>query len=227
MNLTTAHPALTEKRSIHPKRVFDAGDYKSKIFKPAALNNKLGNGNNIITKGKWIMLPMFYLTLEERATCPTDCHHWRGCYGNNMAFSHRFKPGKNLEDRLSEELEILSKKNQKGFVIRLHVLGDFYSKEYVQFWINSLQKYPNLNVFGYTARHDCEIGKLVSVMNTKFPRRSKIRQSFKSNTEKEFTALETPNYNSITCPQQTGKTDSCTTCSLCWEINRPIHFLSH
>ncbi|MBY0515046.1 MAG: hypothetical protein K2P78_14230, partial [Gemmataceae bacterium] len=36
-------------------------------------------------KGYWI----YTLSLEERATCPTSCEHWRSCYGNAMPFAKR------------------------------------------------------------------------------------------------------------------------------------------
>jgi hypothetical protein len=41
----------------------------------------------------------------------------------------------------------------------LHVLGDFYSADYVRFWTRALKAFPALHVFGFTA-HDpkSEIG---------------------------------------------------------------------
>src|SRR5262249_24811065 len=33
------------------------------------------------------------LTLEERATCPTTCRHWRDCYGNKMHRAQRWQRG--------------------------------------------------------------------------------------------------------------------------------------
>lgn len=226
MNLTPNHAAILEERSIHQKRIFDPVSYTGKLLKSVANNKKLGNGSNVITKGKWSSFPMFSLTLEERKTCPNNCHHYRDCYGNGMAFAHRFKHGKDLEARVWSELEELSNEHKRGFVIRLHVLGDFYSKDYVSFWINALRNFRNLSIFGYTARKDCDIGNAILGMNQAFPIRSRIRQSHKD-TSISFVAVEIPNKDSITCPEQTGKTSSCINCSLCWESNRPIHFLNH
>jgi hypothetical protein len=50
-------------------------------------NVKIGRD---VRKGKlfrnyWI----FSLSFEERATCPSNCHHWTECYGNAMPFAKR------------------------------------------------------------------------------------------------------------------------------------------
>jgi hypothetical protein len=39
-----------------------------------------------------------------------------------------------------------------GFMVRLHVLGDFYSTDYVQLLAVALTAFPALHVFGFTAR---------------------------------------------------------------------------
>jgi hypothetical protein len=33
--------------------------------------------------------------------------------------------------------------------------------------------------------------------------------------------------DSILCPEQVGKTESCSTCGLCWQSERRIAFLQH
>ena len=226
MRLKPTHPALSEARTIHTKKVIDPATYKGNVLKSVADNIKLGNGSNVIVKGKWTGFPMVSLTLEERATCPRTCHHWVDCYGNGMAFGHRFKAGKALEDKIQEELSILAFKHRKGFVVRLHVLGDFYSVEYVEFWQRMLSMFPQLHIFGYTARSNDPIGYNIAFLNAWFADRCWIRSS-KKESEHGMAAIEIPNANSITCPQQLGKTDACITCGLCWSIKKPIHFVNH
>lgn len=227
MKLKPNHPAAIEGRSIHPKSLKDPVN----VLKSVASNKKLGNGSQWITKGKWRGMPMFSLTLEERATCPRTCHHWQDCYGNNMAFAHRFPAGKQLEDRLRVEVAELARIHKNGFVVRLHVLGDFYSREYVNLWDELLFEYPNLKVFGYTARTELDpIGSRIFEMaryyTKSYESRFAIRQSMKDAVI-PWSAVETPNEHSITCPEQTGKTQACITCGLCWSVRRPIHFLNH
>lgn len=226
MKLKPNHPALSEARTIHKTRVFDPVDYTGQLLKSVAANKKLGNGSNVITKGKWRGMPMYSLTLEERDTCPKTCHHWADCYGNGMAFGHRFRAGMSLENELRAELQYLAKKHPHGFVIRLHVLGDFYSQRYVKLWDEALRAYPNLRIFGYSARHSDDIGFEIRLLNLHHRERCWIRFSHKESTE-QLSAVEIPNEESITCPQQQGKTDACITCGLCWAVSAPIHFLSH
>lgn len=229
MRLKTDHPALSENRTIHRHAVKNVSDYKGKIFKPASENKKLGNGDRTILKGAWRGMPMYSLTLEERATCPDTCFHWRDCYGNGMAFAHRFKAGKDLENRIRAELSELAGHYPFGFVIRLHVLGDFYSVDYVDLWTDALIQYPNLRIFGYTARDGNDaIGFGVAMMGVLFPDRCWIRQSVKVAPHPiGIYATAEPGNKSITCPQQLGKTRSCLTCALCWSVNLPIHFVNH
>ena len=61
-----------------------------------------------------------------------------------------------MEARLEREIEVLDVRHGGGFVVRLHVLGDFYSVEYVGLWRRLLRQYPTLRVFGYTARIDAK-----------------------------------------------------------------------
>jgi hypothetical protein len=115
------------------------------VLKPGSDNIKLGG---FVSAKKFNGFKIYQLTLIERETCPASCTHWRDCYGNGMPFSHRFRPGKELENRIEWELD---HKRNEAMLIRLHVLGDFYSPEYVEFWGNMLANHQNVAVFGYTA----------------------------------------------------------------------------
>lgn len=226
MKLNPSHPALSEARSIHLRMIRSPLDAKN-VLKEVTRNSKLGNGSKWITKGKWRAMPMFSLTLQERDTCPRTCHHWDDCYGNNMAFAHRIAKGNALEDKLREEIATLALYYPNGFVIRLHVLGDFYSLQYVELWADLLTRYQNLHIFGYTARKDCPIGIAIDVLNSGlWGDRVWIRKSMKESFH-GLSAVEIPSPVAITCPQQTGKTKACITCGLCWSVTRPIHFLNH
>jgi len=129
MKLKPGHPALTEARTIHPRT--RKLPFEGQVIKAVANNGKLGKGSSVITKGKWRGMPMFSITLEERATCPSTCMRWAECFGNGMAFAHRFQHGPDLEAKIKAEVEYLAKIYPHGFVIRLHILGDFYSQAYV------------------------------------------------------------------------------------------------
>lgn len=210
---TTLFPS-TRKRSVDVLRILKSGHNSRKIGKR-------------VTKGKWRGFPIYTLTLTERETCPRACEHWLSCYGNHMPFAERLLPGRRLEQQLWGELETLNARHSEGFVVRLHVLGDFYSRAYVQFWARSLDVFPALHVFGYTARRDAigaEIRQLAVTRWSRFAVRS-------SGIDKpEFGAVtiekgETTQH--VVCPAQTGKTECCATCGFCWHSQRTVAFERH
>lgn len=227
MRLKPEHPALSEARTIHTKYVFDAADYEFDILKKANNIKLLEKGIKVITKGIWKDLPIYTLTLEERATCSSDCEHWDDCYGNNVGMAHRFKANQALMDKMEIQLESISKKNPLGFVIRLHILGDFYSMEYVWWWSDMLERYPHMRIYGYTRWHPhTPIGMQVDVLRKIHPDRFKIRFSNLPSDNLSANSEEITS-EGITCPVQVNKTKSCGTCGLCWTTKKPIRFLTH
>jgi len=210
--------------SIYQKSLRDPGS--ARLLKPGSNNAKLGFK---ITSPKWKGKRLYSLTLEERTTCPESCHHWDDCYGNNMPFAHRFKTA-NIDLFLEREIEELMQKHKEGIVIRLHVLGDFFSVEYVLFWQEMLFKHPNLCLFGYTAREEDEyIGKAIMLLNSRFSDRCVIRssRSKEANSYWKYAAEESFEGASFLCPEQTGKLPSCAACGLCWSVPKTVKFLSH
>ena len=209
------------------KSVKPVPDNHVMMLKSGGNNKKLGRR---IKKGPWANAPIFSLTLTERDTCPTSCHHWNDCYGNNMPFATRYSVAdySAFSDRLESELETLFKKHDK-VAVRLHVLGDFFSTQYVTFWDEMLCKFPGLLIWGYTAR-TCDIGKRLQRLNQTYPERCVIRWSRNNNSDsadKRYAADESFEGTSFTCPEQTGKTDSCATCGACWQSTLTVKFLSH
>lgn len=229
MKLKVDHPALFEARTIHAKALHEVTP-TSRVLKSAAENGKVGKGAGIITRGRLSGQPLFSLTLEERATCPRDsCERWAECYGNATPFAHRFAHGPELEKKLREEVAELARTYRHGFVIRLHILGDFYSIGYVEMWNELMAKYPMMTIYGYTARIvGTPIGNAIAALRIQNPNRFWVRfsQSIKYNGGANIFAAK-EGTEGITCPEQTGKTESCLTCGLCWSINSTIIFLDH
>ena len=231
MKLTASHPALTEARTIHVGSIRQVTP-QSVLLKPAADNAKLGKGQSTIRKGAWRGMPLFTLTLPERSTCPSDCLRWEECYGNGMAFAHRWQPSPEFEAKLEQEIATLARFYPHGFVIRLHILGDFYSVQYVGLWFAMLAKHSNLHVFGYTARHGHDpiwtmLHRVRVVYGDRFWIRQSRNQSYDRNQPELIYAAQEGTAYAITCPEQTGKSESCLTCGLCWAINTTIEFIDH
>ena len=213
--------------TVYPKSIKSPLVPSYQVLKKGSNNKKLGFK---ITSNKWEGKNLYSLTLTERDTCPESCHHWEDCYGNNMPFAHRFST-LGLVQAVEEQIETLVKKHPKGIVIRLHVLGDFYSFDYVRFWEDMLLKFPTLCVFGYTAReHDSVIGAYIQFLNIEYRERFVIRFSRSNETKRIglwYAAEETFTGPAFTCPEQTGKLDSCASCGLCWTAPKTVRFLSH
>lgn len=217
MVLAEDSAAVRFGRTRYPAMVRDVG--RDAVLKSGKHNRKIGA---VVRKGRWKDMPIYTLTLEERATCPRSCGHWLDCYGNAMHWSTRWRKGADLEEALEEELAALQEKHPAGFVVRLHVLGDFYSYEYVVQWHLFLMLFPALRVYGYTAHSpDTEIGNLLDQMSQVMWDRFAMRFSLSGMAERATGA------DGIVCPAQTGATDCCATCGLCWQTKRNIHFLDH
>ena len=117
------------------------------------------------------------LTLEERATCPKTCPHWRGCYTNAMPWSVRWRHGPGLIAALQRQIPELLEQHER-LLVRLHIGGDFYSVEYVAFWRVMLAMHPRLFVFGFTEwGSDTEIGRAVARVRLLEPNRFWVRKS--------------------------------------------------
>ncbi|MDE2469723.1 MAG: hypothetical protein KGL35_13545 [Bradyrhizobium sp.] len=215
---------MTDGRTLFRKSVVSAAD-SPRLLIPGENQRKLGSH---VVKGPWKGMPIYALTLEERATCPKSCHHWRSCYGNNMPFARRHELGPDLEEGIVREVRALAAKHPGGFVVRLHVLGDFYSPTYARVWEQMLWAHAALHIFGYTGRpRDSVIGQAISAMNRESGGRCVIRFSTPDGGPMTATTIERPG---IVCPVQTGRTDCCGTCGLCWSPamrDKAIIFLDH
>jgi hypothetical protein len=149
-----------------------------------------------------------------------------------MPFAHRLEHGAELENRLYDEVNAkctMARTKGRKVLVRLHVLGDFYSSEYVYLWHRLLSINPNLNVWGYThvtADDDYPTYKALHRMRIDFGDRWAVRWS---DTGGYFSAnSEELSYEGIVCPEQEGKTKACTTCSLCWDApDKNIIFKTH
>jgi len=222
MNLTTTRYQKSKK---------SLGGYSHDILKKPS-SAKLGGAGRYVKKGKLKGAEVYTLTLTERETCPSSCGHWDDCYGNNMPFAHRLEHGPELESRLMVEVaDKCYKAMAKGrkVLVRLHVLGDFYSAHYVHVWHSLMSQFSNLNVWGYThvtANDNYDTYNALHRMRIEHGDRWAVRWS---DTGGAFSAnSEELNYKGIVCPEQEGKTQACTTCSLCWDApDKNIIFKTH
>tara|TARA_R110002167_G_scaffold37359_1_gene117122 strand:+ start:1204 stop:1947 length:744 start_codon:yes stop_codon:yes gene_type:complete len=243
--ITKTEAAILSSRSVYWMNVKSVSDGMAKTERAikASTNAKLGK---VVNVGRLKGARIFTLTLEERATCDNSCAHWKTCFGNNMPFATRYKMDDALLIQIESDLEFYNAKG-KSFLVRLHVLGDFPSVEYVAFWARMLCQFENLNVYGYTARLS---GTLIgdAILSLRSPR-FMVRQSGQFDGS-NMSALSFDDVRSlptvdarkaIVCPTQIAKrgeyelaakgidtlTPNCGTCGLCWTTPKNIVFLTH
>lgn len=204
------------------------------VLKDGASNSKIG-GDVLVgwLRGARIVT----LTLEERATCPETCRLWQTCYGNSMPFTARWRHGPELEARIRREVPLLCARHGR-VLVRLHVLGDFYSPGYVALWSGLLAANPGLHVFGFTAWHPkTEIGRAICAARAEHGRRFSVRHSgclgrWGAATIDFPTERKTIG-DGIVCPEQTsamaGREDGrhCGNCGACWSTDRTVLFVEH
>lgn len=225
--LRAFHPAAVAGNTMFPSRVFEPGEV-GRVLKSGHHSRKIGA---FCTKGPAKGWPIFTLTLEERATCPRSCREWLTCYGNNMQAAERIEAGPELEAALAREVSALAEAHPAGFIVRLHVLGDFYSHGYVSLWSGLLAKHPALHLFGFTAVDPASpLGVRIALLAADYGwRRAAIRFSGMPHEERASRVIGAgeADADGIICPAQTGATDCCGTCGLCWQSCRSIIFRRH
>lgn len=235
--LADDHPAIVLGVPLFESTVVQAGE-ADRVLVSGENSRKIGR---VITKGDWRSKPIFTLTLPERTTCPRACLRYRDCYGNAMPFARRHAPGLDLEAAIERDLALLMSQYRQGIVVRLHVLGDFYSVGYVQFWARMLEQFPHLCVYGYTALGaspedaDMLIAIEVEQLNDAFPERACIRWSGDDLIPGAAVVIDRLPESArvregVVCPAEREATACCATCGLCWDKNfrdQVIVFVRH
>jgi hypothetical protein len=143
--------------------------------------------------------------------------------------------GPELEGRIEKEVNELAQRHPSGFAVRLHILGDFYSVEYVHLWRRLMERHPELHVFGFTARWDASADPIAAALVELAADRSRQFMMRFSNAPVGLglgatVSIEHPHQNppdAIICPAQMEQTASCSSCTLCWESKKRIAFIQH
>lgn len=215
--------------------------FPSRVQAPGAGDRVLIDGKNNRKIGGDVLVgrlkgaKILTLTLEERATCPRSCAHWRSCYGNNMQWPVRWAHGPELMDRIEAELDEHCASG-RPVLVRLHVLGDFWSRAYVDFWARQLSRRKALHVFGFTAwGRDTPIGGRVAEVRRKFGRRFAIRHSgaggFWGAWTLDAVTRKKRLGDSIVCLEQlhagSNRKIHCGSCGVCWATSASIVFMEH
>lgn len=227
-SLAEDHPAMKENRTLFPTRVVDVTESApDRLLVSGHNNRKLGD---VVAKGRFKGYALYGLSLEERATCPTDCAVRAVCYGNamHMARRHRITDDALFFRRLESEVGAIIDEHG-GALVRLHVLGDFPSVDYVHDWMGLLERHEKLAIYGYTSRKQSdEIGAAIDHVKQRYPDRFRIRWSNTRGADGAIVIDSETTEGAIVCPAQTDATACCASCGLCWEDrSQTIAFIKH
>jgi hypothetical protein len=159
-----------------------------------------------------------------------------------------------LIDQIESDLTELQRKYPSGFLVRLHVLGDFYSVAYVAQWAKWLGMFPALHVYGYTANQpnatdnkERGIGQAVLSLRLACDGRFAVRFSGSKSTNHSALSYDDADARQLVadkrafvCPTQISKATgqlakkdeatraaSCGACAACWQSNKPVVFHTH
>jgi len=156
-----------------------------------------------------------------------------------MPFARRHVIDADFIPRLDAEMARLLHVHAGGIVVRLHIPGDFASIDYLRAWLAWMVLHPRLHVFGFTAHsRDSAIGSVIDQMNAQWPDRWAIRFSVPPDAApgalQATTIWRQPEGHrvpeGVICPAQTGATEACATCGLCWApaaSGQRIVFIGH
>lgn len=219
------HPALRNGTTIYGQLVIPAVN-APRLLKSGEHNRKIGS---IAQRGAWKGAPIWTLTLIERETCPPTCLEWATCYGNNMGKAPRILVDEWFLRRLEVELAHLNAENPNGFIVRLHVLGDFYSVEYVNAWRGWLAQFPALRIFGFTARQPSDpIGRAVLEMMAENLARVCMRVSGAGQRYHCSEVVDKrEDATGVVCPAEISEKVCCASCMVCQRSERTITFIRH
>lgn len=232
--ISKTQAAIMTGRTLFPMKVKSINDGMGKTEKVIKKSGNVKLGKRI-QKGWAKGFPIYTVTLEERETCPNTCPHWGDCYGNNMPFATRYKTDDAFVPTMALELAELQRKHPNGFMVRLHILGDFYSVDYAAQWGFWLNEFPALHVWGYTHRHKgTAIGDTLANVVAAHGNRFALRWSDDHTETMGAHTMDNPatvemvdRKEAFICPAQTQENVGCDTCGLCWTAKKSVAFLTH
>jgi hypothetical protein len=161
---------LLDNRSRYARMVRIPVPGISQILAPATNNPKLSRPSQPRwVAGRWRGMWMFTVYLEELATCLSNAcppEVKRLCFAHWVPFAVRWTWCPTFFPALDYNLEEAQHEFREGFTVDLHSSGDFPDLEYLEDWIERLDRFPALHLWGNTAhRRESEIGWEIDCLN--------------------------------------------------------------
>lgn len=148
----------------------------------------------------------------------------------------------NQQWKLKNKIKFQIDKAAKPCTVRIHSSGDFYSEDYIQFWIEIVKYSPPIQFWAYTKSwwipellpalqelHDLENVQLFASWDRSMPEPPKgWRLAVVRKHDEEAEDFGIPKQNMFQCPEQTGKVPNCASCGLCMRNSKKgVFFYLH
>lgn len=196
---------------------------------------QLERGNSKLGVSGRYAKTMFVWNLPAKATCPGAspwCSKW--CYNADLrdekfpleTWVNNWAWAVHSPDKLADALKLQLTKAAPPVAVRIHSSGDYFSADYIDFWIRIVSATPEVQYWCYTRSWTsgallARLDVLRSLPNIQvfaswddtMPatpvgwRRSVVRESI----QKASVDAET-----LSCPEQDGRLPSCAACGYCF-----------
>lgn len=223
-------------------------NYKTKKIIYEDDNYGFSDGNNKTGKCGKCYDKILIWNMPCVKTCP-GASDWCMRYCYNAAYNNMYEWEGNfrkyssdsggLRRELTDQLKELC--SSKSIAVRLHSSGDFFSNNYIDFWIKIMKETPNIRYWSYTRSWRVEelsdkIAELHSIPNlslyyswdnTMGCPKNKAKLAIVCNNN-----LEVNSYSNqkeyIICPEQYNLVNSCAECGSCiGGDGRSVVFIAH
>ena len=181
----------------------------------------LSRGNSKVGRVWTFSLPSFVTCPGASAWCRKHCYavrfeqlrpNCRRAYGRNLALS--LEP-----DRFAQR--VLASLPEDARLVRVHVGGDYYSREYTQNWLDICAARPDVCFWGYTrswsvATLRLTLEQLRAQPNVNLFASTDVDMPMPpSNWRAAFIETD-PRASGLLCRHQQGQVDSCLECGYCF-----------
>ena len=183
-----------------------------------------------LTLGNSKLKNMMIFDLPTGKSCPNCKECYKTCYAKKAEIQYKaVLPFRNQNFHLAkyenETLEILLRKQldkTRKTTLRIHSAGDFFSQDYVDFWVKIVKLYPHIKFYAYTKTTTIfDFSELTSLDNFNL-----IPSFIEGNLNYgsvEYIEGLVEKYDAFICPATVDKKIKCNEgCTYCVENNKVV-----
>ena len=210
----------------------------------------LSSGNSKTGKSGKYFDSVFIWNLPPFVTCP-GCSEWccSHCYNADdrssvypiQIWRENWWTYLNKPDELKAKIKAQLADAHGHAAVRIHSSGDFFSNDYIIFWINIILDHPEVKFWAYTrswavAELQCDIHRLSELQNMSlYASWDSTMSDVQLNLPKSYVFDDTNRlfssanlFGGLVCPEQFGKIGNCADCGQCMaKSGKDVLFVLH